>query len=144
LVEEFRAIGDLRCLARTYLVMAERRPAGEQIHLLELALDVGTRAHDTGHQEQALEGLLLRHWVARDERRAAFELGRLTALVGEAAALDRCPPELRKRRDELATTIAEGLAYGAGPADERRHHRFSAGVGQDGPRTPLPRAGRGL
>jgi predicted ATPase/DNA-binding CsgD family transcriptional regulator len=111
LAEEFRAVGDLRCLARTYLVLAERRPPAEQVRLLEQAFDVGTRAHDPGHQEEALIGLVRRHWAAGDQRRAAFELGRLSGLIGEPAALDRCPDGLRECRIALATSIAEGVAH---------------------------------
>src|SRR6185295_5196257 len=42
----FRAIGDLRCLTRSYLELAEHGPADRQVAYLELALEVADRAHD--------------------------------------------------------------------------------------------------
>ncbi len=118
-LETFRAVGDLRCLTRGYLLLAGRRPPSETPGLLEEALDFAVRAHDAGHQATVLERLVQLHWQRGEHRQAAVRLGSLTALVGPEEAARRSPPDLAQRSEDWSSSIAEGQARGlsavAGP-----------------------------
>jgi tetratricopeptide (TPR) repeat protein len=109
-VETFRAIGDLRCLARGHLLLAGGRPPEEQVALFEQALEVATAAADRLHQEQALEGLVRSHWQSGAHQQAATALGRLVGLVGYERATARCPEELVAQLDRWQSAVAEGRA----------------------------------
>jgi hypothetical protein len=112
-VSTFRAVGDLRCLARGYLLLAERRPPQERAALYEQALDAARSAHDQVHQENALEGLVRAHWESGARLRAASALGQLANLVGMVPAARRCPDEMVRQLDELSPAVAEGQARGS-------------------------------
>jgi hypothetical protein len=114
-VDTFRAIGDLRCLTRCYLLLAARRPSGEQIPLLEHALATATDARDDGRRATALERLIAAHWELGAHRDAASALGALVNLIGIDAATNRCPFEMRNQLDRWHTAMAEGRARGYRP-----------------------------
>jgi predicted ATPase/DNA-binding CsgD family transcriptional regulator len=109
-VDTFRAVGDLRCLSRSYLLLAEQCPPGERAAIYEQAFDVASAARDQLHQERALDGLIRSYWSAGERHRAATALGRLVALVGREAALRRCPEAMLGHLDEWSTAVAEGRA----------------------------------
>jgi hypothetical protein len=109
-IDAFRAVGDLRCLTRCYLLQARQLAPEDQPVVLDRALEVATRANDAAHQATALEQLIAAHWAAGDPHTAAVHLGRLMPLVGEAEATSRCPDGLREHLDEWRTAIAEGRA----------------------------------
>lgn len=114
-VGTFRALGDLRCLARTYLLRAGRRPAAEQPPLLEQALEVARTANDHVNQEHALTGLVRAHWESGARPNAAAALGALVSLVGWDRATSRCPDEMHAQLERWSTAIAEGQARSAHP-----------------------------
>jgi predicted ATPase/DNA-binding CsgD family transcriptional regulator len=109
-IETFRAVGDLRCLARSYLLLAAQRPAPDRPPLLGQALDVARRAHDVTNQTTALERLIRAHWAAGARRDAAMTFGALAGLIGYPAATGRCPDAMIAELDEWRTAIAEGQA----------------------------------
>jgi hypothetical protein len=108
-VEVFRAVGDLRCLTRGYLQLAQARPA-DRTALLRQALEVARGARDTGRQAAALERLVATHWAAGEPTPAGHALGELITLVGEEVATARCPADMITGLDQLRTAIAEGRA----------------------------------
>jgi tetratricopeptide (TPR) repeat protein len=114
-VDTFRAIGDLRCLTRCYLLLAARRPHDEQISLLEHALATATDANDDGRKAIALERLISARWESGAHRDAAHTLGALVNLVGSDVATNRCPIQMRDQLDRWHTAIAEGRARGYQP-----------------------------
>ena len=75
-VEVFRAVGDLRCLARSYLCLADGRSPADRATLLEKALEVATRARDVDHQATALEQLVSAYWEPVRTRRRRPASGR--------------------------------------------------------------------
>jgi hypothetical protein len=113
--EIFRAVGDLRCLTRSYLRLADRRPPAAQVSLLEQALDVARTAHDASHQATVLERLIDAHWAADAPRNAFLELGALIDLVGREQAVARCPQAMAGVGDRWVTAIAEGQARARRP-----------------------------
>ena len=109
----FRAAGDLRCLTRTYLLLAGQVPAGDRPPLLDQALAVATTAHDSANQAAALAGLVAAHWEAGDGHAAHVALGTLTALAGEDEARARTPAALHPPAPEWLPALAEGRARAA-------------------------------
>ena len=114
-VETFRAVGDLRCLARSQLLMAADAGPTEQVGFLEAALDVARKAHDLEHQCVALEQLVGSHWASGDRRAAAVALGALVNLVGHDRATARCPVAMLDDLDDLSSVVAEGQAHALRP-----------------------------
>jgi predicted ATPase/DNA-binding CsgD family transcriptional regulator len=115
-VRILRGVGDLRCLTRSYLQLARRRPASEQPVFLEQALDVATRAHDVANQAMALESLVRAHWDADAHREAARAFGALTNVIGYGQATSRIPEALVAELDHWKTAVAEGQARGLSTA----------------------------
>ncbi len=107
-VDTFRAVGDLRCLTRGYLLLADGH--ADPVPLLRQALDIARKANDVPNQTTALERLAHAHWGAGEHRRAAIALGSMVALVGREAAISRCPEELANDPEPWETAIAEGFA----------------------------------
>jgi hypothetical protein len=68
----FRTTGDLRCLARCYLRLAELRPARERVGLLEQALGIARTHHDVTHQAIAMERLIAALWESGAHRMAVM------------------------------------------------------------------------
>jgi hypothetical protein len=109
-VDTFRAVGDLRCLTRSYLHLAAHRPVAEQAPPLQQALDVARRAHDIANQATALERLVAAQWESGAHREAALALGALANLVGYEPAVRRCPQAMVGQLDQWDIAIAEGQA----------------------------------
>jgi hypothetical protein len=118
-LETFRAVGDLRCLTRGYVLLAGWRSPTEALGLLEHALDFAVRAHDAARQATVLERLVQLHWERGEHRQAAVRMGSLTALVGPEEAARRSPLDLARHTEDWSSSIAEGharaLAAVAGP-----------------------------
>jgi hypothetical protein len=108
----FRAVGDLRCLTRCHLMLAEALPPAAAVAELESALLVAGTARDAAHQEAALAGLVRGHWAAGAPRQAAVALGRLAALVGADRANAACPGDMRDQLAGWTAAVAEGRARG--------------------------------
>ena len=108
----FRASGDLRCITRSYLLLADRHHHPEREHWLEQALAVALDADDRSHQATALQGLVAAHWNAGQEERAAHALGALAALVGDKGGHRDAPPDLLAKLPTWSTALAEGRARG--------------------------------
>ena len=108
--EEFRTVGDLRCLTRALMLRASRRPVAEQAALYRQAHDVASRAQDVTNQATALAGLVRALWESGARRLAVVELGILTHLVGQEQALMTCPASMLSELDRWDTTLAEGRA----------------------------------
>jgi predicted ATPase/DNA-binding CsgD family transcriptional regulator len=106
----FRTTGDLRCLARCYLRLAELRPTSERVALLEQALGIARIHHDVTHQTIAMERLIDELWESGAHRMAVMTFGGLSNLIGYEPALRRCPPEMVADLDQWGPTIAEGRA----------------------------------
>ena len=111
-IDVFRASGDLRCLTRSYLLLAGQRPHHDQIPLLERALAIAEDANDRGHQTTVLERLITAHWESGAQQRAASTLGALVKRVGLDTAISRCPPALAATLPQWRTAIAEGQTRG--------------------------------
>ncbi len=109
-VDTFRAVGDLRCLTRSYLLLARHRSASEQVPLLRQALDVATSARDVANQSIALESLIRAQWESGAHHAAAVALGTLINLIGYGAATSRCPDDMRQELDHWKIAITEGQA----------------------------------
>ncbi len=77
----------------------------EEVLLLEQAVQVTRTSHDVEHQGTALENLIRAHWQSGAHRKAVVTLGELVALVGEGAALRRCPPADARRVGPVADRI---------------------------------------
>jgi predicted ATPase/DNA-binding CsgD family transcriptional regulator len=114
--EQFRKVGDLRCLTRATLLLARGRPDAEQVPLLRQAIDIAERANDLTNRITVTERLIHAEWSSGARRAAVVELGALTALIGEDAARSRCPDAMLKELDRWDTTITEGKARGLGRA----------------------------
>lgn len=112
-IEEFRTVGDLRCLTRGLLLQASRRPVAERVPLLRQAHDVAVRARDEAHQVLTTERLVQALWESGAHRLAVVELGALVHLVGEDAARSRCPRAMLRELEHWGTTLAEGRARAA-------------------------------
>ena len=107
-VEVFRSVGDLRCLARAFLRLADDRRPTVQIPLLEQALATATRSGDREHQAAALERLAAASWEAGAAHEAAAAYGGLAQLIGDEAAADRCPAPLVAALDAWPAAVAQG------------------------------------
>jgi predicted ATPase len=107
-VDTFRAVGDLRCLTRSYLLLARDRLPFEQVPLLQQALDITVRAHDLTNQATTLARLIRAHWESGAHREAAVTLGALIDLAGYEPAIERCPESMTQELDHWDTAIAEG------------------------------------
>jgi predicted ATPase/DNA-binding CsgD family transcriptional regulator len=113
-VDTFRAVGDLRCLTRSYLRLADGLPPAEQVTFLEQAVHVAASARDAAHQTTALEQLVRARWQLGDRHQAATTLGALVSLVGYDDATSRCPEAMVGELDDLRMAIAEGQARSTG------------------------------
>ena len=114
-VDVFRAVGDLRCVTRSYLLLGDRVPADQRAAILEQALEVATTAHDQANRATALQRLVEAHWDAGDHRQAAMTWGVLAGLLGDVAALERCPEAMRAALPGWRTAVAEGRARAGRP-----------------------------
>jgi tetratricopeptide (TPR) repeat protein len=106
----FRAVGDLRCVGRSYLLLAGGRPPVEQLPYLRQALDVTRRAHDDNARAGVPERLVAAQWNAGRRREAAVALGSLIAIIGRDEAIARAPDALQRAVDAWEPAIAEGQA----------------------------------
>ncbi len=120
--DTFRASGDLRCLTRSYLLLAERRPRRDQIPLLQRALAVANYANDHTHQTTVLERLITAQWETGAHREAATSLGVLINLVGHDTATSRCPPAMIDQLPQWRIAVAEGQARGYTTPNEPAEH----------------------
>lgn len=110
----FRAVGDLRCLTRSLLLLAEHSPHPGRVPLLVEAHEVAARAYNTAHQATALSGLVGAHWSAGETREAAIRFGMLSALVGPEKAAALAPAGMVEDLADWRLTVAEGVARQAG------------------------------
>jgi hypothetical protein len=117
----FRTTGDLRCLARCYLRLADLRPARDRVALLEQALGIARTHHDVTHQTIAMERLIGALWESGARRMAVMTLGGLSSLIGYELALRRCPPGMVPDLDQWGPTIAEGQARWPRPREGGRN-----------------------
>jgi hypothetical protein len=110
-VEAFTAVGDLRCLARCHLHLADHavRHGSDPVPELELAYEVATRAHDDARRARSLELLVGEHWRTRRPDQAAVALGMLAGVVGQEQALMTCP-ELASDLTSWLPAVARGRA----------------------------------
>jgi predicted ATPase/DNA-binding CsgD family transcriptional regulator len=106
----FRAVGDLRCVVRCCLRLADDRPPGEAVALLEQALATAAAAGDRPRRIEVLTRLVRAHWARGATRDAAVAVGALAGLVGTAAAERACPPDLAGELDRWRWAVAEGRA----------------------------------
>ena len=109
-VRNFQRVGDLRCLARSYLLLGTHGPVAEQEAMFEKALEVAQSAHDHLHEEMALEGLIRSRWATGDARGAAIALGQLVNLLGDGPAVSRCPEDMQADLGDWRAAVAEGQA----------------------------------
>jgi predicted ATPase len=109
-IASFRAVGDLRCLTRGYLRLADGQPTAERVAYLDQALDFARRAHDIGNQTTTLERLIGTHWAAGDAQKAGSALGELIGLIGDVDATSRCPADMVADLHRWSGAIAEGRA----------------------------------
>jgi len=109
-VRTFQKVGDLRCLARSYLLLGSHGPVADQAAMFEKALEVAQSAHDHLHEEMALEGLIRSRWANGDARGAAIALGRLVNLLGDGPARSRCPEDMQAQLGDWTAAITEGQA----------------------------------
>ena len=107
-VEVFASVGDLRCLVRSHLRLADEQPAAVAAELLEQALAVAGRARDPVYQRVALERLVATRWRAGAVGEAATAYGALAGLVGDDAARSASPEELVAALDEWPVEVARG------------------------------------
>lgn len=112
----FRAIGDLRCLARSYLLLARRRGRADRIPLLTKAHRVAASAFDDETRAITLERLAREHWAQGSRREAYLAFGELIATVGRERAERAVPAELVAEAGRWAPTILEGRSSVAAPA----------------------------
>jgi len=108
----FQGLGDLRCLTRSYLLLARQMDPEDRVGVLERALRAAVTAHDVVHQATVLEQLVESQWRTGARREAAVSLGRLVALLGEEEAIGHTPGELYEHLDEWRDAMAEGQARG--------------------------------
>jgi len=120
--DTFRASGDLRCLTRSYLLLAGQSHRRDQIPLLHEALAVANSANDHTHQATVLERLITAQWETGAHRQAATTLGVLINLVGHDTATNRCPPAMIEQLPLWRIAIAEGRARGHAAPDEHARH----------------------
>ena len=113
-VEVFTSVGDLRCLARSHLRLADEQPAAAAAGWLELALAVARRTGDVVHQQTALERLVATQWGAGAVGAAAGWFGALAGLVGDDEARALCPTELVEALPDWPVEVARGRASVAG------------------------------
>jgi predicted ATPase/DNA-binding CsgD family transcriptional regulator len=104
-VEIFEAVGDLRCLARCHLHLAQL--GHDLLGNLERAYDVATAARDAPRRAHVLERLVQVHVDAGRHREAALALGTLT-IIGEERALAAIPAGFLV--DDWTLVLAEGRA----------------------------------
>ncbi len=104
----FRQVGDLRCLTRSYIPLAEREPDAAT-HWLGLALEAA-RAIDRPSQVDVLGRLIAAHGRngARDQALQAF--GELSVLVGRDQAEAACRAELADQLMSWQPAEADGRA----------------------------------
>jgi predicted ATPase/DNA-binding CsgD family transcriptional regulator len=115
-VEIFRTVGDLRCLTRSFLRLADEQPPQPRAAWLGQALDVATRARDRDDQAVALERLVGAHWEAGAGQEAASAFGALCQLVGEDEAALRCPADLVAAAADWPMAVAQGRGRFLAPA----------------------------
>ncbi|MET1019164.1 MAG: hypothetical protein ABWX62_04190, partial [Microterricola sp.] len=95
LLDTFRHVGDLRCVTRTLVIMADAAAPSRQAELLAEALAVAETAGDQARQEALLERLAGARWAAGSRMDAVSALDRLAVLAGPEAAVAAAPAELR-------------------------------------------------
>lgn len=105
-LEVFKAVGDLRCLARSYQELARHMQPADQVPLLLDALAAAVKAHDRPRQAQILIRLIGAYWQSDDHRRAALTLGCLMETASPSAITPAIPKELLS--EQWTTVVAEG------------------------------------
>ncbi len=108
LVKTFRNLGDLRCLNRSLLIVADRADDGDLIPTLNEALNVAVDAADRGRQALVLTRLAAARWDHDDRPGTLAALDLLAAAAGMDAAFEACPRELQDAfaNSAVATDIA--------------------------------------
>jgi hypothetical protein len=106
----FAELGDLRCLARTHLALAEHSTPKDALSLLRTAIQLSTHASAPGVHETAVTALVRVAWEDGLTREAALALGELITLIGRQQALAACPESLRDQFDILQPQVLEGIA----------------------------------
>jgi predicted ATPase/DNA-binding CsgD family transcriptional regulator len=114
--EVFRSVGDLRCLTRCYLRLADERPPSVAIRLLEQAVETASRAHDRDHQVTALARLVESWWESGAQQEAATTFGALSALLGDGEATELAPDGLLAVLDDWQVAVARGRGRFLAPA----------------------------
>jgi hypothetical protein len=116
-LERFVTVGDLRCLVRCHLRLADLGPAGARVALLEQAAEIAAAAHDDDHRVTVLHRLVDARAVLGDVAGAAVAFGELAAVAGDAEARRRCPasvlPEVEARPEEVARGRARAVRSSA-------------------------------
>ncbi|MGZ4591173.1 MAG: LuxR C-terminal-related transcriptional regulator [Actinomycetes bacterium] len=108
--DEFANVGDLRCLARTHLALAQLATPERAVPLLRTAVGLAAYASATSIKETALTALVHCAWEAGQTREAALALGELMSNLGREDALATCPSGLRSQIDTLEPQVLEGMA----------------------------------
>ena len=106
----FAELGDLRCLARAHLALAQHSTPDNSLPLLRTAVELSAHASAPGVHETAVTALVRVAWEAGRTREAALALGQLITLVGRGQALAACPEGLRDQIDILQPQVLEGIA----------------------------------
>jgi hypothetical protein len=109
-LERFVAVGDLRCLVRCHLRLADLEPAAARVGLLEHAADIAAAAHDDDHRVTVLDRLIEARVALGDLAAAAVAFGELAAVAGDAEARRRCPASLVAELEASPEEVARGRA----------------------------------
>lgn len=112
----FRTVGDLRCVVRSYLRLADDRAPDTAVALLDRALETAVVMGDRPRRIEVLNRLVGLHWVHGATRDAAVWPGVLAGLEGDGAAERVCPPGLAAVLDSWRWAVAAGRARSTGPA----------------------------
>jgi hypothetical protein len=94
LVRTFRNLGDLRCVTRALLLVADRSVGDDLLSALSAALGVAIDAGDRGRQAIVFARLAAARWERNDRPGTLAALDGLVATAGAEAALAACPQEL--------------------------------------------------
>lgn len=106
----FAELGDLRCLARAHLALAQHSTPEDSLPLLRTAVELSAHASAPGVHETAVTALVRVAWEAGRTREATLALGQLITLIGRQQALAACPEGLRDQIDILQPQVLEGIA----------------------------------
>ncbi len=106
----FAELGDLRCLARAHLALAQHSAPEDSLSLLRTAVELSAHAVAPGVHESAVIELVRLAWEDGRTREAALALGELMTLIPREQALAACPESLRDQIDILQPQVLEGIA----------------------------------